>query len=180
MKDKCHFWTFDPISHICTRHTAKAPENVKPDNTGHGKIRGPKFCNSMTTTELVDLKKETIYGHTDLPWEFTEHCVAKMNTSHFIMTGGRKHPMRTLIAQSHGNSELGLTLTRGPNLPYPRYQHACAHIRHKNGSNYVIVAGGHFATGYEENADDSTDILDVDKNIWFRGIIYIYSGDKQF
>ena len=129
----------------------------------------------MTTTELVDLKKETIYGHTDLPWEFTEHCVAKMNTSHFIMTGGRKYPMRTLIAQSHGNSELGLTLTRGPNLPYPRYQHTCTHIRHKNGSNYVIVAGGHFATGDEEHADDTTDILDVDKNIWFRGIIYIYT-----
>ena len=92
----------------------------------------------MVTSEEVALSGITI--GIDLPWEFKEHCVAKMNTSHHIMIGGNKYPKSTLIV----NSNIFNIYTSGPDLAGDgRYQHACAHIKHKNGSNYVIAAGGH-------------------------------------
>ena len=49
-----------------------------------------------------------------------------------------------------------------------RQDHACAHIRHINGSNYVIAAGGKSGGTYT----DTSEILDADNvsNGWFSGI----------
>ena len=130
----------------------------------------------MTTTEIVNLEMKEIQVHygPELPWEFKEHCHVKINDSYSMLTGGRDFPLRTLF----GYRDLAeFAVKPGPNMRYPRYQHACAHIKHKNGSNYIIVAGGHLPqeAGIEEHADDSTDIFDLDKNIWYQGKIYMNS-----
>ena len=169
MNDKCQFWTYDTFNQICKRQTAQAPENIQQDETGY-MHRGPRFCNSMTTTEIVNLEMKEIQVHygPELPWEFKEHCHVKINDSYSMLTGGRDFPLRTLF----GYRDLAeFAVKPGPNMRYPRYQHACAHIKHKNGSNYIIVAGGHLPqeAGIEEHADDSTDIFDLDKNIWYQG-----------
>ena len=111
----------------------------------------------MVTSEEVALNGITI--GIDLPWEFKEHCVAKMNTSHHIMIGGNKYPKSTLIVNSN------YEMTSGPDLAGDgRYQHACAHIKHKNGSNYVIAVGGYLMNvPISPIALRTSEILDVDK-----------------
>ena len=42
-----------------------------------------------------------------------------------------------------------------------RYQHSCGHIRHSNGTKYVITVGGY--DSYDDIVD-SSDILTVDDN----------------
>ena len=85
-----------------------------------------------------------------LPWEFSYHCIAKMGSKYkdyVIMIGGHKHPNRTLIGATKSNSGdfwakpswLGPKLQDGG-----RWSHSCTHIKHNNGSNYVIVAGDHW------------------------------------
>ena len=125
----------------------------------------------MVTSEEVALSGITI--GIDLPWEFKEHCVAKMNTSHHIMIGGNKYPKSTLIV----NSNIFNIYTSGPDLAGDgRYQHACAHIKHKNGSNYVIAVGGYLINEPDNNvALQTTEILDVDnKGSWVTGKGYMY------
>ena len=57
-------------------------------------------------------------------------------------------------------------MTKGPDLAESgRYLHACAHIRHNNGSNFVIATGG--ANGY---GLDTSEILNADNALqWSRG-----------
>ena len=92
-----------------------------------------------------------------LPWKFSHHCIAKMGSrykDHVIMIGGRKHPNRTLIGAGSAWS-----LTHGPNLWQNggRTSHSCTHIKHNNGSHYVIVAGG-----YSNVSQSTSEILNTD------------------
>ena len=88
------------------------------------------------TTILVDLNGFT--SGVNLLWEFYGHCVTTLNTSHSIMVGGVPNPTRSLIFNSNT-----FEMTRGPDLAGSgRSYHTCSHIRHDNGSNYVIVSGG--------------------------------------
>ena len=118
----------------------------------------------MNTTELVDL--DGAVSGLDLPWEFGSHCITMLNMSHFIMVGGipNNNLNRSLIVNSDT-----FEMTRGPDLAGSgRYSHVCAHIRHNNGSNYVIAAGGMSAGQYT----DTSEILDVDNvsNGWYPGM----------
>ena len=108
-----------------------------------------------TSTEWVNLIAAT--PGPDLPWRFSYHCIAKMSSGDdkVIMIGGLDDPKKTSIFDVKTNS-----FTTGPELwqNCGRLMHACAHIRHKNGSNYVIAASGytiesHF-TSEILNADD--------------------------
>ena len=104
-----------------------------------------------------------------------EHCIAKMNTSHNIILGGNIAATKTYIV----NSKVGVNWEwhDGPDLPGDgRFQHACAHIKHKNGSNYVIAVGGHLNDDPNHPmALRTTDILDVEKLVWLTGKGYIIS-----
>ena len=107
-----------------------------------------------------------------LPWKFSQHCVAKMGSrykDHVIMIGGSNHPNRTLIGANSAWS-----WTHGPNLWQNggRRAHSCTHIKHNNGSNYVIVAGGHsfqdiHSTSEILNTDDC-DLYDCFRG-WYPG-----------
>ena len=117
------------------------------------------------TTELVDLNGAT--SGPDLPWEFRYHCVAKMNTSHSILVGGY-YSTRTVIVTLEN-----FQMTKGPDLGgNGRQYHSCAHIRHNNGSNYVIAAGGRYYEDNENHYLDTSEILNADEvfsNGWSPG-----------
>ena len=73
-----------------------------------------------------------------LPLDFWEHCVTKFNATYNIIVGGAKTPKRTMLVNSKTfQSTIGEDLTGSG-----RQNHTCSHIRHNNGSNYVIAAGG--------------------------------------
>ena len=101
----------------------------------------------------------------DLKWKFSHHCVAKMNSTHSIIIGGQYEAKKSLIFQT-----VDFSYTDGPNLMEGgRYDHACAHIRNKEGINYVIAAGG------KDNQDQSLDTSEMlqiknDNSLkWFSG-----------
>ena len=105
----------------------------------------------------------------NLPWELGTHCVTKMNTSHYIIIGGylNDYPKRTIMVNFNT-----LEMTRGPDLAGSgRTWHVCAHIRHNNGTNYVIAAGGQHSNNAKHKLDDS-EIFNVDNpsNVWYPGI----------
>ena len=92
-----------------------------------------------------------------LPWKFSYHCIAKMGSKykdHVIMIGGHDHPNRTLIGAGSAWS-----WTHGPTLRQNggRKSHSCTHIKHNNGSHYVIVAGG-----YSNVSQSTSEILNTD------------------
>ena len=94
---------------------------------------------SKTTTELID-QFASISGP-DLPWGFSRHCATKITEFTAIIIGGSEKPQGTLwltyFPNHYNNTE------EGPNLIGDgRINHACAHIRANNGSDYVIAAGG--------------------------------------
>ena len=100
----------------------------------------------------------------DLPGHFWEHCVTKFNASHHIIIGGAKSPKLTFLVNTKT-----FELTHGAILiGSGRQDHACAHIRHNNGSIYVIAAGGSSAGEYT----DTSEILDADNesNGWSPGM----------
>ena len=112
--------------------------------------------NSKTTTELVD-RNGAIPGPV-LPWGFTNHCVTELTEFMAIMIGGSEKSRATFFLEllydghyrPHG---------QGPDLDgYGRTNHACAHIRADNGSNYVIAAGG---LNNNEVVLDTSEILQV-------------------
>ena len=104
----------------------------------------------LKTTEIINLNGATKYGP-PLPWEFYEHCVAMMVAQYVIIVGGFFHPTSTLIVDTF-NFE---AMFEGPQLAGEgRTGHACEHIKHSNGSNYVIVVGG-----YEQLLDGSNNYL---------------------
>ena len=99
-----------------------------------------------------------------LPWEFSQHCIAKMGSKYkdyVIMIGGHKHPNRTLIGATKSNSGDFWAIPNwlGPKLRQDggRKGHSCTHIKHNNGSNYVIVAGG-----YSNVSQSTSEILNTD------------------
>ena len=121
----------------------------------------------LKTTEIINLNGATKYGP-PLPWEFYEHCVAMMVAQYVIVVGGFFHPTSTLIVDTY-NFE---SMFEGPQLAGEgRTGHACEHINHSNGSNYVIVAGGYTSNNLNL---DTTEILivndyDVSMSKWITG-----------
>ena len=104
----------------------------------------------------------------DLPWEFRYHCITMLNQSHSIMVGGFYKPTQSLIVNLDT-----FNVTKGPDLAGSgRYAHACAHIRHNNGSNFVIATGG-------AGTDDTSEILNTDNALqWSPGIFKYLKVDK--
>ena len=101
---------------------------------------GENDPDSETTSELVD--KNGVLPGPRLPWGFTNHCVTKITEFHAIMIGGTDKPRSTLFLKTLYEDWL-LVSEVGPDLNgNGRTNHACAQIRHDNGSSYVIAAGG--------------------------------------
>ena len=118
---------------------------------------------SDSSSELVVPNGATRVNE-DLSGHFWEHCVTKFNASFNIIIGGANSPKKTFLV--HYKT---FKMTKGEDLTGSgRKAHACAHIRHNNGSNYVIAAGGSSAGEYT----DTSEILDVDNasNGWYPGI----------
>ena len=140
-------------------------------------VTGGGKDNARKTTEWVDSNGAT--PGPSLPWSFHLHCVAKMNTTHYILIGGQDNPKQTLITafdpafdltRSENNNKILWTI--GPELRgNGRSSHACAHIRHRNGSNYVIAVGGQNIK--DKITLDTTEILNADdpSNGWTEGEI---------
>ena len=126
----------------------------------------------------------------DLPWDFFGHCVAKMNTTHYILIGGEDNPKLTLIVSFDPFSDLTknkIFYTTGPELiGNGRHKHACAHIRHRNGSNYVLAVGGiEGGKEFNEGLLDTVEILNGDdvSSGWSVGeigpIVYAHSKNNK-
>ena len=81
-----------------------------------------------------------------------------MNSTHGILTGGDDNPRGTLMVNLEN-----FEMTSGPYLKENgRLAHSCAHIRHSNGSNFIIAVGGqYYDNGYHYT--DTTEILDADE-----------------
>ena len=119
------------------------------------------YSAAYNTTELVDL--DGAVSGKKLPWNFSRHCIIMMNKSHSILVGGAGNPKQSLIVNLDT-----FEMTTGPNLTgRGRTDHACAHIRHYNGSNYVIAAGG----GPDTDTLTTSEVLNVDNalNLWSPG-----------
>ena len=133
---------------------------------GGGNTENPN-SDAPKTTELLDLNGGSKYGK-PLPWKFYEHCAAKMIGQYVIIVGGFFHPTSTLIVDTW-NFE---SMFEGPQLAgVGRTGHTCTHIKHNNGSNYVIVAGGYTLHGLFL---DTSEILiinddDVSSSRWITG-----------
>ena len=96
--------------------------------------------NSETTTEFVD--EDGSYLGPRLPWRFANHCITKIDESYAIMIGGSYKPRSTLIVKTRYEDWFDFSQI-GPDLIGDgRTEHACASIRHDNGSTYVIAVGG--------------------------------------
>ena len=126
---------------------------------------------SKRTTEWVNLITST--PGPDLPWEFSFHCIAKMNSHQVIMIGGKDHPERTLIVNVETSE-----MSRGPDLWQHggRVAHSCAHIRHNNGSHYVIAASGYSVESHYTseiiNADNATPSWSPGDNLYVENRIF--------
>ena len=99
-----------------------------------------------------------------------------MNTTHYILIGGEDNPKHTLIISFDPFADLTsnkIFLTIGPELNgNGRYSHSCAQIRHRNGSNYVVVVGGvEGGKNLPNGLLDTMEILDGDdvSNGWSEG-----------
>ena len=117
---------------------------------------------SEHTSESVDFNGG--YQVQQLQWDFSKHCVTKFNTTYNIIIGGVKFPQKTLLVHSKTLEMIPGEVLTGNG----RHSLACAHIRHNNGSNYVIAAGGMS----EGTFTDTSEILDVENTLngWHPGI----------
>ena len=122
---------------------------------------------SEHTSESIDFNGG--YQVQQLQWDFSKHCVTKFNTTYNIIIGGVKFPQKTLLVHSKTFEMIPGEVLTGSG----RHSLTCAHIRHNNGSNYVIAAGGY--SDYEEilstseilNTDDCN--LDDCSSDWYPG-----------
>ena len=117
---------------------------------------------SEHTSESVDFNGG--YQVQQLQWDFSKHCVTKFNATYNIIIGGVKFPQKTLLVHSKTLEMIPGEVLTGNG----RHSLACAHIRHNNGSNYVIAAGGMS----EGTFTDTSEILDVENTLngWHPGI----------
>ena len=127
---------------------------------GGGHDKDPN-ADVIKTTEIIDMKGDgkSKYGP-PLPWAFYEHCAVKMHGQYVIVIGGIFKPTSTLFIDTWNVKNM----FEGPPLPgVGRTGHACEHIKHRNGSNYVIVTGGCPAggCGVQIPPFDTTEILIV-------------------
>ena len=111
------------------------------------------------STEFIDLNGTTLGP--DLvdanlvdQWRFAFHCISYLNESHSILMGGYYNNTKSLIVNINS-----FEMTKGPDLTgNGRHSHACAQIKHVNGSNFVIVVGG-FSKSYYLS---SSEVLDAE------------------
>ena len=75
----------------------------------------------------------------ELPWNFDRHCMAKINDSHVILTGGWYNGTETLLVDTKSDFEM----KPGPSMTNKRGDHTCGIFTDQgNGYDWVIVAGG--------------------------------------
>ena len=127
----------------------------------------------LRTTEVIDVKNSISKKGPPLPWKFYEHCAVKMVGQYVIVVGGFFQPSSTLFVDTRNVKNM----FEGPVLPgVGRSQQACENIKHRNGSNYVIVTGGCPAGNCNNITGplDTTDILivndyDISRSRWITG-----------
>ena len=113
---------------------------------------------SETTTEIVD--KNGAFPGPKLPWRFVNHCVAKISEFHALMIGGSYNPRSTLFLKILYEGWFDVS-QQGPDLDGDgRSNHACAHIRHDNGTSYIIAAGG-LINNSDSAILDTSEILEM-------------------
>ena len=104
----------------------------------------------MKTIELVTPNSRAKTLSIQLPFGFYMHCHVPWDSETFLVTGGVNHgggKADTFFV--HVNNA---TLTNGPRLKLPRWNHACAELNVLEKS-YVIVSGG-------QGASKTTEVLD--------------------
>ncbi len=99
-----------------------------------------------------------------LPVSTWLHCMAKINSTTVISTGGAADPRQTFIFNT-ASEEFGWT--NGPNMRFGRQMHSCGRIRRNSKScDYdVIVVGGNNQT----HPIASVEILDSQTGDWRAG-----------
>ena len=132
-----------------------------------GGARSPK------TSEWIRLDQPPTKGP-DLPMNFVNHCMTRINETHVILIGGIDNNGQTLIIDV-GND---FKMTAGPNLKYARSGHACGTYSTPYG-NQIVVAGGeiYLRDNYTEIFLKSTEIWNpaIDKD-WLQGM---YKSTKK-
>ena len=142
-------------------------------------MTGGITAEAETSVEQVDLAG--VSKGPPLPWKFSHHCFVYMGWSdtwfnfRVMLIGGKHYPDRTCIGADKSNPRPFWSPTSGPKLWQNggRMAHSCVHIKHNNGSNYVIAAGGY--SDYEEILSTSeilnTDDCDLDdcSSDWYPG-----------
>ena len=138
-----------------------------------GKLWITGGAGSPKTSEWIGLDQPPIKGP-NLPMNFVNHCMTRINETHVILIGGIDNNGQTLIIDV-GND---FKMTAGPNLKYARSGHACGTYSTPYG-NQIVVAGGeiYLRDNYTEIFLKTTEIWNpaIDKD-WLQGM---YKSTKK-
>ena len=108
------------------------------------------------TTELVTTNPVTVSEGPLLPENFYGHCSVLVKDNLFLIGGDGTQNKLLMI------DERTSVMTYKSELNHGRYWHACAEISGSNGQELVVVSGGY-------GASKSTEIYDIDNDIWQEG-----------
>ena len=142
-----------------------------------GKLWITGGAGSPKTSEWIRLDQPPTKGP-DLPMNFVNHCMTRINETHVILIGGIDNNGQTLIIDVANDFKM----TAGPNLKYARSGHACGTYSTPYG-NQIVVAGGeiYLRDNYTEIFLKSTEIwnpaIDMD---WLQGTSLLKRQDWQF
>ena len=108
------------------------------------------------TTELVTTNPVTVSEGPLLPENFYGHCSVLVKDNLFLIGGdGTQNKLLMIDVRTS-------VMTYKSELNHGRYWHACAEISGSNGQELVVVSGGY-------GASKSTEIYDIDNDIWQEG-----------
>ena len=108
------------------------------------------------TTELVTTNPPTAREGPLLPDYFYDFCAVLVQDKVFLI-GGHVTENKLLVIDVKTSA-----MTYKSELNHGRYWHACAEISGSNGEEQVVVSGGY-------GASKSTEIYDIDNDIWQEG-----------
>ena len=111
--------------------------------------------NPTSTTELLDYGSESF--SVDLPQGTYSHCIAKINATHGIITGGTSNKEQNRYDTTHFINFATMEISDGPKLNVARAFHGCS-VFENQGKLIAMIGGGSDASGLL----DSTEFLDLE------------------
>ena len=149
------------MQHFCRRqYTAGINYAQSSIIFGGDGMHGP-----LRSTEIIT-EQGVVSAGPDMPESIYSHCVASVNETTSILTGGSTQYISGTSAKTWFFSHVSQQFQAGPNLITDRYQHASATIQDKvTMENIVAVVGGRGNAGWF----NTTELLINGESEWKQG-----------